>query len=261
MRTKIYDLYTENIENSIDENYLNEAFQIMISKEKDLLPYVNDFKIAENKLDAIGTYSVDEKEITIDLNKINNNAANNLANQALIGLEVIRHELEHARNLKKLFEGKDDIESFVIKCSLKDYAVRNNMDYSWDYDLGETALLSMRINDNYEKNPGERIAEIKAWKYMVNLLKNRPYTDDLLVARSMLYYSYIRGYENPNYLDAPTLSFLLEAELFHDLLFLKRRIDKKNYNLDTRLLCGLPINNEEYDKKILQKVRLQKRMK
>ena len=261
MVTKIYDHYMKNNDKDIDNNFLNKSFQLMIENEKELAPYINDFKLLSNDLDALGTYSIEDREITIDVDKINNHNASIITNKALIGIEVIRHEMEHARNLKRLLEGRDDIESFVVKCALKDYAIRHNLDYSYDYDLGETSLLSMRIHDNYDTNPGERIAEIKAWKYLVNLLKNRPHTNDLLTARSMLFYSYIRGYEKDNYLDAPTLSFLLETEMFHDLLFLKRKNDKKKYSLDTRLLCGLPITQNEYDNEILQKVRLKKRYK
>ena len=76
----------------------------------------------------------------------------------------------------------------------------------------------------------------------------------------MLYYSYIGGYKNNNYyLEPPTYEFLLKTGLFHDLAFVKKEFEKKEYSLDKRLMCGLPISYEEYDYDILKKVKLKKK--
>ena len=113
-------------------------------------------------------------------------------------------------------------------------------------------------------DPEERLSEIKAWKYLVNLLKNQRTTPDLLTARSNLYYAYVRGYkDNGYYIDAPTYQYLLKMGMYHQYYLFKRRVEEeKDYSFETRLTYGLPLNSStEYDKKILEKVRLRKRWK
>ncbi len=260
MKNNLYDMYMARRYLPLTDDYINSVFEKIIEKDQEVLNYVNNFKIENTENGSLGTYSIEDKEIVIDKERIIHSNPGVAINKSLYALEVIYHELQHAKNLMKIDEGKDDIESTVLKYALKEYAIMNNLDFSRDYELDELGLLRARIKDNYETNPGERIAEIKAWKELVNLLKNQRNTRDLLAVRTMLFYSYIRGYHDNNYyIDAPTLDFLLNTEQFHDLKILKRRLKSKQYNLDTRLLCGLPITYEEYDKKVLQKVKLQKR--
>ncbi len=131
-----------------------------------------------------------------------------------------------------------------------------NLDHLSDF------FLRINTKANYETDPGERLAEIKAWKYMVNLLKNQRTSDDLLKARTMLYASYIRGYkDNRYYLDPPTYEFLLKTGMFYPFNWLKNRVEKKDYSFETRITYGLPITKEEYDEKVLQKVKLKRKNK
>ena len=75
----------------------------------------------------------------------------------------------------------------------------------------------------------------------------------------MLYYSYIRGYEdNRYYLDPPTYTYLLMNRMFNNYKYLKKRVDSNDYSLDTRILCGLPITYQEYDRVLLRKLGLQR---
>ena len=46
--------------------------------------------------------------------------------------------------------------------------------------------------------------------------------------------------------------------MLYEHRYLIDRINQKNYSFDTRILYGLPVRREEYDEKILQKVKLPK---
>ncbi len=253
MKENMYEWYMSNQEHDITEDYLERCLLLMLEKENDLVPYIKDLRFRNDAY--AGSYSNTERIIYVNpeaiqrINRINNH---------LYGMEVIRHEMEHARNLKIVEEGNKDIESFVVGCSLRDYVLMNKKYFN--IDCLDPFVLRYKIRENYDSNPGERLAEIKAWKYIVNLLKNQRTSDDLLQARTMLYYSYIRGYHSNRYqLEDPTSQFLLNTGMYHDLYWLKMRIAKNNYTFDTRVTYGLPITDKEYDQKILQKVRLKKR--
>ena len=150
----------------------------------------------------------------------------------------------------------------IEKDKLNDTPPIKNLGYDY-YDKDDFYILMGRLKkaSNYLIDPGERLADIRAWKYIVNLLKNQRTSDDLLVARSMLYYSYIRGYQhNRYYLDAPTYLYLIKMGMYHQYYLFKKRVEEqKNYSFETRLTYGLPLTEKEYDKSILRKVRLKKK--
>lgn len=251
MSDKVYELYKEN---ELDKKFIEDAFSIMLDKDKELVPYISDFRVIDDINYPLGSYSNEDRWI-----KINKGLIEALPIESkILALKTIRKELEHARSLKSLYDGRRDIESLINYYSLRGYAIKNGMDINIER-LNPTFLeIDSRIN--IETNPAERLAEIKAWKYMVNLLKNQRTTDDLLCARTMLYYSYTRGYnDNRYYLDAPTMTFLLKSGMFFQYNLLKNRIDKKDYSFDTRLTYGLPLTYPEYDKDILKKVKLKKK--
>ncbi len=251
----LYDWYMQHKNKDLTKEYLINSFELMIKEERELLLYIHDFQIIEEENDIWGTYSNDTKEISINKNNIEK-----LTNSELYGLETIRHEMEHARNLKILEERRQDIETLVISYALKDYALKNGIDLHTNIDHLNLILLRYDILNNYETNPGERLAEIRAWKYLINLLKTQRTSLDLLTARKGLYYSYIQGYENNRYyLEAPTYQFLLNTKMFHEYYWLEKRVKKNDYSFETRLMCGLPLTEKEYNQKILQKVKLQKK--
>ena len=255
MTNGLYELYSSYKDRDIDDEFISKAFDYVMENEESLWPYIRDFKIINETSSSFGSYHNEQKIITINKQKLN---SDDLLYKNMIALQVIKHEVEHARNLQKLEQLKHDIESEVIFYSLRSYAMANGIDKTKMHPLDELILMA-NTNINYKTNPGERIADIKSWKYLVNLLKNRHKTEELLTVRSMLYYAYIRGYEdNRYYLDCPTYSFLLETNQLSELKLLKKRVDKNNYSLDTRLLCGLPISQQEYDKETLTKARLQR---
>ena len=251
----LYELYLSYRNSDIDDEFIIKAFDYIMENEQDLWPYVRDFSISTDDKPSFGLYSNEKKVITINKKRINENE---IIAKNTLGISVIKHEIEHAKSLKKLEELKDDIETKAIFYSLRSYAIASGLD-STKMDSMDLVMLALNTKSNHDIDPGERIAYIKAWKYVVNLLKNQNKTKDLLDARTMLYSSYVRGYnDNRYYLDCPTYSFLFETNQLQDLKLLRKRVAKENYSFDTRLLYGLPITYKEYNTDIFIKSRLQK---
>lgn len=258
MANKVYSYYQEQKHQELDKRFIYDIFDEMMGAEPELMPFIDDFRIVEAPTSSLGSYSNENRCIKINRKLIEEQPVNS----HFLAIEVVRHELEHARNLKNLYAGKDDIESLVISYALRSYAMQNGMNRHFNIDRLDPFFLGINTKANYETDPGERLAEIKAWKYMVNLLKNQRTSDDLLKARTMLYYSYIRGYkDNRYYMDAPTYEFLLKTGMHHEYYWLKNRVAKKDYSFDTRITYGLPITYPEHEDKVLKKVLLQKRKK
>ena len=244
---------------NLDDRFCEKAFDIMIDKEPQLDEFAKAVRVTRDEDDDfLGLYDVDTKLVTINLRNIL--ADENITNKKLLTLQVLRHELEHARNVLKIHECRDDIDSVVLRASLKNYAIEQGIDISRTLDSVETRTFSWHKKENYEVDPDERLAEINAWRYMVNLLKNQRYSLDLLCARRMLYFAYVKGYmDSKGIIMPPTYKFLLNTGLYHQLYLLNKRVDDKDYALETRLRCGLPITQKEYDVEALKKVKLMKR--
>lgn len=255
MANKIYELFQEYKKEPLKDEFIEKAFDIMMDDEDDLLPYVKDFQIRNFSEKLLGVYSNEDCSIHINSEVI----ARQKINAQLLALHVLRHELEHARNLKKLYDGKKDIESTLIYYSLRAYAMDHGLNYEPNLDNLCAKHLYYDTKLCYDSDPGEKIADIKACKYLVNLLKNQEDTDELLIARGMLYYAYVRGYkDNGYYLDPPTYEFLLRTGMYHSYYWMKNRVEKNDYCFDTRINYGLPISYSEYNQKVLKKVKLQK---
>ena len=253
--TNLYELYQSYKDRDIDDEFIIKAFDYMMINEQDLWPYIHDFGICEKQTDFFGTYSNDNKSIVINKKAINENT---LLSKNVLGINAIKHEIEHAKNLKKLEEGKNDIESKVLFYALRSYAIASGLEPKKISEM-DLLILTLATKNNPSINPGERLAYINSWKYVVNLLKNQNKTKDLLDVRTMLYCSYIRGYhDNGYYLDCPTFRFLLETNQLLDLKLLKKRIAEEGYSFDTRLLYGLPLTYDEYNQDTLEKARLKK---
>lgn len=258
MNSELYKLLMESRE--LDDDFINKAFEIIMKDEKALESFILDFQL-DNGSNNYGEYHNDKREIVINKERILE--SNDIKNKKILALEVLRHEIEHARNLQRFHEFRDDIESRIVRYSLRDYAIEHGYEKINTFDEVDPFYISLRKRENYLINPGERLADIKAWKYIVNLLKNQRTSNDLLEARIGLYYAYLRGYkDNGWYLNPPTYEYLLKMGLYHEYYLFKKRVEEKQYVFESRLMYGLPlIEGEEYDKKILQKVRLQKRKK
>ena len=264
MSQSLYELYKENPQNELSKSLLENIYELLL--EEELKPYVSDFDVSDDESKELGSYNFDTRKIKIFPRAIEEGRFFPDMTSSLQAIEAIKHELEHAREVKLVEEGrtsflfqqgKCNFDSLVSKYSLKDYAIQRGIVRPMRNEI-DTRYLRYQIKENYYLDPGERLSEIKAWKYIINLIKNQRTTTDLLRAKSMLFYTYRRGYEKTKYgLESPTLKFLLNTRMLEDYYFLKKRIEEHDYSLDTRLMYGLPITKEEYDKKILQKTGLQ----
>ena len=257
MNSELYHLLMEY--EGLDDDFINRAFEIIMKDEKELEPYILDFEVKVEDNPRLGSYNNETKEIHVNPDNIR--TFEGVTNKKLLALNVLRHEIEHARNLQRLYEFRSDIESTIVKYSLMEYAIDHKLAPITSFDQIDPFGMAYRKKENYQIDPGERLADIKAWRYLVNLLKNQRRTNDLLEARRSLYYAYIRGYENNGwYLNAPTYEYLLKMGLYHEYYLFKKRVEEKQYAVDSRLMYGLPlVYGDEYDKEILRKVKLQKR--
>ena len=258
MSKRLYEIVNSS-HVKLNEDFVNESYELLLSEENDLKEFINDFRIDYNIM-GFGSYSNEDRIICINPEKIINDKpfSNIDYNNKILILRVLRHEMEHARNLRTLFQGRNDIESRIIRYSLIDYIQKHNPNS--DIPIEDYEYLKLIKYQNYEFDPGERIADIRANKYIVNLLKNQRVTNDLLIARSLLYYSYVRGYRDNNYyLDAPTYTFLCNMGLLYDYTLIKKLVDSGIYSLETRATLGLPLTYNEKEKELLKKARLQRR--
>lgn len=256
MSSKLYELYKEYEGFPLTNSYIMNAFDLMMEDEKELTPFINDLLIKNESNKLLGTYSNEDRYITINKELIGNQPTNT----KILALHVLKHEIEHARNLKTLLNRKDDIESKIVYYSLRGFAIKHDIDPYPNLDNLIDTFIEFVTKKNYQIDPGERLVDIKASKYIVNFLKNQRDTEELLIARARLYFSYLRGYKNNNYyIDPPTYEFLLNTGMLHNHLWLKNQVSKKNYSFDTRITYGLPITYQEYEEEVLHKVKLYKK--
>lgn len=255
MQKELYKIIKEYQEKTITEDLIKTIFDIMISGDKGLEEYAKGLEFATN-IDAVGDYNSDTGIIRIDLNTLLELPLVD-SFKLIYVIKVLRHEIEHAKNLQKLYEGRNDIESMVIKYSLIVYIIKNHLKSDLFIAERDPYLLYDVSSHNYEIDPGERIAEIKAHKFIISLLKNQRNSKELQAIRAMLYRAYINGYnDNGYYLDAPTYMYLLKMQMYHEFMSLKMTVDNSGYSLDTRIMCGLPITYQERDEVLIRKLHL-----
>ena len=250
MNKELFRLLEGYKNSEVDKDFLIQSFDIMMDEEDGLRDEFVDYMKVDDKLKSIGAYTFEDKRISVNLENVKKCAAKRTYyNDKLYALYVLRHELEHARSIKRLYEFRDDIESLVTNYSLRSHFIIHNI---YGAIIPEDDYyVSSEAKRAYIFNPDERMADIKAWRFVNNLIKNQRGSQDLMYARSMLYFSYLRGYEaNDGFLDPPTYSYLLMQHMFNNYKYLKRRVESKNYSFATRALCGLPITYHEYDREL-----------
>ena len=248
-------LYKEYEGKPLDDRFIEHAYNRMMEEERELEPFISGLDINHKREKCFATYNERTGLITINRKPIRKYTNDD----KIKALAFLRHEIEHARNIKTYLEGREDLESIILRYTLKPYGINRGLiprpkEYESDFDL---KYFYMKIKENTSIDPDERLAEIRAWNYMVNLLKNQRTTKDLLTARTGLYKAYSAGYEdNRYYLESPTFQFFLNVGLLQEHNWLKKRFRNHNYSFDTRILYGLPVTYREYTNKILQKTRL-----
>ena len=247
MYKQINSLLKEHEGTKISKQFVSDALDIMISG-LGLNDTVKELSFNDTELRASFNFSgrkinYSERELlrTCDDNK-----------KRLEALYILRHECEHAIGYRNLLEGKGGLETAIVSYSLAGIAVSDDIDIP---------LLTNNsgYSTYYEIDPGERIADIRAAKFMINLLKNKRKSEDLQLSREDLYKSFIRGYhDNGVYLEAPTYTYLLNMRLLDELEIIKFMVESSKLSLEKRALLGLPITYEERDRELLYKAGLKR---
>ena len=101
----MYELYNYYKDKPVKKEYLEKTFNQILDEEPELIPYVEDLRVVDNEMKDLGTYTNQSKIVTIDKGLINDHSEY----PSLTALGVLRHELEHARNMKTIHEGRKDI--------------------------------------------------------------------------------------------------------------------------------------------------------
>lgn len=241
----------------LTNEFIEEAYRIM-EKDANLGFYLRDLDIRETE-GTLGEYDRTRKTVIINregiLDAQPKYGLKTNIDKKILTLEVLRHEIEHARHLRSLYAAEEGMEATVIRYSLRDYALNHGLETPSSFREVDPYFTSSRKRESYEIDPGERLAEIRGWEFISKLLTGATVTTDLSYARSMLYYSYTRGYINGGYLRTPTYSFLLNLALDRELEKLKERVRVGNYSFDTRITCGLPITNDELNNEVFKKIK------
>lgn len=185
-------------------------------------------------------------------------------------VQFIRHELEHAMQLKQSFLSKEtDLETTLLNVCLEDVVSLHDPKV---HELIANGDLSFRdlicYSDSkrslqkqfYMQDPTERLAQINSYGTVIEYLKEiKNYVPNVLhVEQEMLLMEMIRGYSYHEFqLTAPTPKFLenVGEETFwksldfydEDSETLQRNVEKQ-YSLKKRLTLGLPIRNHEYER-------------
>ncbi|MBR2603465.1 MAG: hypothetical protein IKE10_00340 [Bacilli bacterium] len=247
MYKQIGRLLREHKNEELDKKFINDAFEAMVSHDK-LEEYASELTFDDD--DRYGLYDGNNKTININIKRINGLERSNYSKR-LNALLILRHEIEHAKNLRKTITS-EGIESAILQLSMF-VAVKDE-----DASISASKPLITGKSELYGLNANERIADIRSTKFMVNLLKNDRNSDALIQSRVFLYNSYVKGYrDNGTIIDCPTYLYLLKSGFIRYYFNLVKLIsDHEPYSLDTRVLCGLPITREEKDLVLLNKAGL-----
>lgn len=247
MYKQIGHLLRDHKDEEVDKKFILDVFEIMASHD-DLEGYADKVTFDDNEF--FGLFDGDRATININIDRINRLNKTNYKKR-LNTLLILRHEVEHARNLKKTAVS-DGVEASILRLSM--FVASKAKEAS----LGITKPEDTLVSSLYRLNPNERIADIRSSKFMINLLKNNRGSEELIKSREFLYWDYIRGYrDNGITIDPPTYLFLINSGFFRYYCGLVRVVSEHEpYSLDTRVLCGLPITREEKELTLLNKAGL-----
>ncbi|MBR4261795.1 MAG: hypothetical protein IKQ35_00340 [Bacilli bacterium] len=240
---KLYRLLREYNGKDLDDTFIEDAFSIMMEREPNLGSYVKSFTMGPIGYDGVAGYSRETGNIIVDNGLLEGRDDPFIK---IFTLMVLRQEIERARNLQTSIEGTDKIEPIILRCANKDFLLSQKYIVPLPFEENDLDTLRSRKLINYDSDPDKRISEIRAWRYMVNTLKNCRGSDELFYARTMLRKAYTSGYKNNGfYLDPPTYEFLVNMGFNRELKLIRKRVDTKGYSFNTRIELGLPVTYKE----------------
>ena len=148
MERNLHLLLKSYQDKELDEEFIESAFAELMEDDRELHLFVSELEIKNIK--SLGNYGLENGKVTINmeaLRKIDDVPwiKGGYTNPKIFALSTINHELEHARQVRKLYEGRKDIESTVIGYSLKRYAIAHHLAYSSMTDM-ERALFCLKKN-------------------------------------------------------------------------------------------------------------------
>lgn len=184
-------------------------------------------------------------------------------------LKAIFHELEHASQMKKLQLFLDDLETFLLKVSLRyvrflqypeivEELKKEGFKEKEIYDI----LLQSKKRDKafYHLNPAERLADISSIKTVFEITKPIHYIYPTLYdfLNQTSFDMLLKGYTlQKNTVLSPSIVYIEKSE-YKDKLVEQPFYNEdsnimlenvcSNYSLSQRLLYGLPITVDEYQK-------------
>lgn len=265
---------------TVDENYIYKVIDIVIAG-RGLIKYVARYEVVkeleQSQMDQnenVACYNYDDKLITLSQNGIKSLIEqskqaflgffpSNLEQHLFINLvitQVILHELEHA-NQQKIVQTTNDMEAKILRLrGIINVRSINELRKIGKISEEETEkLIDLKIQEFAKKRAGlylyaprERLAEIRSYQQVKNILQQLPVKVDSLNAFAHVFEeeSMLRGYD----VLSPTIYYLTELGEHREL----RKFDwydedpdkalqksKENYSLEKRLIYGLPTTEDE----------------
>lgn len=258
----------------INQSYINKLIEIVV-KGKSLEDYVHNFVVAESSEDKsdYANYRPDSKTISLYLDGFSEYIESEIKYIALfpksdrclyknlITTQTILHELEHAEQ-QKIIDTSDTLEASILRlCEFEDRPDIEILVSLGKISINEANSYLNKKYTNYQRiynelylyAPHERLAEIKSYQTIINILKYIKYTQRLVNYEKLnKLEKLLRGY-NSTY--SPTITYLEKQDRRNDLEKFDWyseskaetiRLSKEKYSLSDRLKYGLPIDKEEH---------------
>lgn len=177
----------------------------------------------------------------------------------LLITQIILHELEHA-NQRKIVDNEQTLEAQILRLSLLDYEIKQILKNKYiDESIITYAKAKMQVyNDNYAIAPHERLAQIKSYQEILNLLTQiKKYVPNLLeFEQTNKLENLLRGFYQESEIYSPTAAYLIQngkSQMLHEFNWYDEDYhkllekSKANYSFEDRLKYGLMIDEEEFD--------------
>ena len=257
MEESLKKLIEKHYDRFLTRGFIQEAFDIFISYYKDLEKYISDFQLIFYYEDNLGRYDLQTRVLSVNVSNLCETIIEpNIKNRKLLSLEVLRHELEHVKQIKTLWEGEENFEKYLLTCAFQFYCIQEKISngnrdpkYIWN--------LAFLKKDNYDLDPSERLAEIRAFEFILSLLDKARDKEDTGALKKALWKQYCKGYfMRDQFLPPPTYEFLSKVGLDRECEILQKRVEDSHYDSHTRFIYGLPMEMEEIEKEkelVLQK--------
>ena len=222
----------------VDHNYVDKLIEIVI-EEKKLNKYVIKSQILSEKESfiengiSLAQYNPFSKTISIYANGINQMLEFNDRYLVLFGsteqlfyknsliTQIILHELEHA-NQRKIIDTEQTLEAEILKLITSEISFNTGMKllnegYSIEQIITYISIKKHQSNENYKKNyniaPEERLAEIKSYQEILELLfEIKEYVPNLLeFEQTNKLEQLLRGFDyKEGFIYPPTVLYLIQ---------------------------------------------------